>query len=382
MKRFLVALISCVLSQPALAQSGPPPPSIYQPINEDERSLWSAMEEEERNIKNSRFLIKDTELNAYIRGVLCKTVSESKCGAARIYLMRTPQFNASMSPNGMMVVWSGLLLRTRNEAELASVLGHEFAHFEKQHSLKSFVNLRSKTNALKMLSYIPYVGVVGQIGVISSIFTFSREMEYQADIASVEYLKSNGYDANAAAAIWEQLRAEMDATAAERKLKSQKDNNGGFFATHPNSGERMEYLRVSASKSGTNAKQTNAEAYRKAIAPYWPMLIDDQIKLNDFGATQFLLTRDGNKELAPEMLYASGELYRSRGKKEDLVKAADYYRQSIKAGGSLPENWRGLGLSLIRSGQLAEGRNALRTYLSKRPDAPDHSMIEMMASGS
>lgn len=373
----------------ALAATGTQAPSAYQyqPQSEDERSLWLAMEEEERSIKNSKFLITDVELNAYIRSILCKTVGDIRCGSARIYLMRTAQFNASMAPNGMMVVWSGLLLRARNEAELATVLGHEFAHFENQHSLKSLINLRSKTNTMKMLSFVPYVGVVGQIGLVGSIFSFSRDMERQADLAALSYMKNSGYDPMAASEIWEQLRAEMDATAIERKLKSQKDNNGGFFATHPNSGERMMYLRdmarAMASQNTGSIKQKNSEQYRKALAKWWPKLIDDQIKLNDFGATEFLLNNGSNngsnKGWDTEILFARGELYRSRGKKDDFAKAADFYQKAIDAGNAPPECWRGLGLSLMRLGEVTSGQKALQIYVKKQPEAADREMIQMMA---
>ena len=101
----------------------------YQPKDAVEQGLWLEMDEAEQQMRASKFLIEDPELNAYVKGVLCRAVGTEKCGAARIYLMRTPQFNAAMAPNGMMLVWSGLLLRARNEAELAAVLGHEFVHF-------------------------------------------------------------------------------------------------------------------------------------------------------------------------------------------------------------------------------------------------------------
>ena len=51
-------------------------------------------------------------------------------------LVRTPYFNASMAPNGMMQVWSGLLLRVDNEAQLAAVLGHEIGHYLARHSVE------------------------------------------------------------------------------------------------------------------------------------------------------------------------------------------------------------------------------------------------------
>ncbi|MEP7349309.1 MAG: M48 family metallopeptidase [Sphingorhabdus sp.] len=352
----------------------------YTPQDDDERGLWLEMDEQEREIKNSKFLIRDQALNDYIRSVLCKAVGKDRCGATRIYVVRTPYFNASMAPNGMMVVWTGLLLRARNEAELATVLAHEFGHFENLHSLQSFRDIRAKTDAMAWLSFLPYgIGLIGQVGLIGSVFSFNRDMERQADMVAVDYMAAHGYDPRAAADIWEHFRAEMDATAAERNVKSRKDKNSGFFATHPNSGERMEYLRAAAAKKGADGFSNGSLEYRAAMADWWPKLIDDQIKLNDFGATEFLLGQLAASGWTPELLYARGELYRARGKEGDFQKAVDFYRQSIGIGSSIAENWRGLGISLMRSGEKEDGQKALREYLAKRPDAADKAMISMMA---
>jgi beta-barrel assembly-enhancing protease len=354
----------------------------YKPQGDDERGLWMQMDEEERMVKTSKFLITDPALNAYVRSILCRTVGVDRCGSTRIYIMRTPQFNAMMAPNGMMVVWSGLLLRARNEAELATVLGHEFGHFENQHSLQSFRDIRAKTDAMAWLSFVPYVGMIGQIGLIGSVFEFNRDMERQADLVALDYLADSGYDPMAASDIWEQLRTEMDATAAERNRKSMKDRNGGFFATHPNSGERMNYLRAAAIKKGKGNYRDGAAEYHAALASWWPKLIDDQIKLNDFGATDFLLGQLASTGWTGELLYARGELFRARGKDGDFQKAAELYQRSIDTGAKLPENWRGLGLSLMRSGKKAEGQRALREYLVRNPKAIDRMMIAMMAGGN
>ena len=368
---------ACALDTKSQQETSSPLAFDYQPQDDDERGLWMQMDELERDIKRSKFLIADPALNAYIRKILCNAVGEP-CQNVRIYLMRTPYFNASMAPNGMMVVWSGLLLRTRNEAELASVLGHEFSHFEKQHSLQSFRSIKKKTDAMAWLSFIPYVGMIGQIGIAGSIFSFNRDMERQADLVSLDYMVKSGYDPMAASNIWQQLRAEMDATAAERNRKSKKDQNGGFFASHPNSGERMEYLKEAAQLRKSSNYITNAKEYRAALAKWWPLLIDDQIKLNDFGATDFLLQQLASDGWTAELLYARAELHRARAKQGDFEKAADYYRQSIALDKSLVHNWRGLGLSLIRSGSREEGLEALRRYLELEPEASDKSMIKLM----
>lgn len=369
-----------ILAAPITAEPSKPSAFDFKPRDDDERGLWFEMDEQESAIKNSKFLIRDEKLNLYIRSILCKAVGADRCRATRIYIMRTPQFNASMAPNGMMVVWTGLLLRARNEAELASVLAHEFGHFENQHSLQSLRDMRAKSDAMTWLSFLPYgVGLMGQVGLIGSVFSFNRNMERQADMVSLEYLAKNGYDPNSASQIWGQLRDELDATASERNTTSRKDQNGGFWATHPNSGDRMEYLRAAAVSMGGNGRQTGAAEYRTAMMPWWPMLIDDQIKLNDFGATEFLLGQLSSGGWRPELLYARGELYRARGREGDFQKAAAFYQQSITAGSTIAENWRGLGLSLMRAGQKDKGQNALREYLAKQPDAPDRAMMTMMA---
>jgi beta-barrel assembly-enhancing protease len=379
---------SAFLSSVASAKNTPiddkrPSPAAfdYVPIDDDERGMWQQMDELEREVKASKFLIKDPELNAYLNKVLCNAVGES-CKRVRIYLMRTPQFNASMAPNGMMIVWSGLLLRARNEAELASVLAHEYSHFEKLHSLQSMRSIKKKTDAMAWMSFVPYVGMIGQIGVMGSIFSFNREMEKEADMESLDHLAHGGYDPMAAAQIWQQLRAEMDATAKERNRKSKKDYNGGFFATHPNSGERMDYLTQAASKRTIPGHRTNQAEYRAALSKWWPQLIDDQIKLNDFGATNFLLEQLASDGWTPELLYAKGELHRARAKDDDFSKASEYYREAVAKQPLMAEAWRGLGLVLTRSGDVSAGKKALRKYLEIEPQAVDKALIKMMAGGA
>lgn len=380
MKYMLRAFLagSALLTAVSNPVSAAPDHIAYGPRDETERGLWQQMDEYERELKNSEFLMSDPALNAYVRGVLCKAVGEDRCGATRIYIIRTPQYNAMMAPNGMMVVWSGLLLRTRNEAELATVLGHEFAHFEKRHSVQMFHNVKSKTDAMTWLSLVPGA-MFAQMGLIGSIFAFNRDMERQADLVALDDLARNGYDPIAASEIWEQLRAEMDSTLEGRRMRRAMDQSSDFFMSHPNTKERMQYLRAAATGKRTGAQTLGAESFRKAMAPWWPQLIDDQIKLSQFGATEFLLESISRGKWTAELLYARGELYRSRAKDGDFTKAIDFYRQATVKDPALAESWRGLGVTLIRTGAKAEGKKALLQYLKLRPEASDHGIVSSMA---
>lgn len=376
-----LALAACVFAGSAAHAAQPlellPTNAGYQPVDAVEQGLWLEMDEAERQMQASKFLIDDPELNAYVKGVLCRAVGTDKCGAARIYLMRTPQFNAAMAPNGMMLVWSGLLLRARNEAELAAVLGHEFVHFEQQHSLKSFRDIKAKSDAMTWLGFVPG-GMLAQIGLMGSVFRFNRDMEKQADMVALDYLSANGYDPMAPSKIWEQLLAEMQVQAKANKSEMAALEANDFFSSHPNTRDRMEYLRAAARRKAPS-NDDGTERYRAAISRWWPRLIDDQVKLNDFATTEFLLEGLARGKWTADLLYARGELYRARGKESDLTKAEGFYRQSISGDAAPAESWRSLGMLLLRQGKSSEGRKMLRRYLEIAPAAADRAMIEAMA---
>jgi predicted Zn-dependent protease len=358
---------------PPVAEEAP-----YQPQDKDERGLWMQMDEAERELKNSPMVIRDPDLNAYVRGVLCRTVGDGKCAHVRLYLMRTAYFNASMAPNGVMQVWSGLLLRTQNEAQLAAVLGHEYTHYENRHSLQLFRNIKSKSNTAAWLSFTG-IGLIASFAMTASIFGFSREMEREADSGGLEKMASAGYDTREAAEIWERLREEMDATAEARNTKSRKDRNGGLFATHPPSAERVRNLTEQSAQIPGIPGETGASRFAEAMAAHWPDFVDDQLKLNDFGASEYLLESLARNGWSEWLLYARGELYRRRAGEGDLKKATGFYGQAIAAGASMPQLWRGRGLALLKLGQADAGKADLAEYIARAPDAPDRNIIAMMA---
>ena len=377
-------LIGCLLSLSLLAGGGPGRTQEvgagYQPQDRDERGLWMLMDEQERQLRTSGFLVRDPALNDYVSRVFCRTVGEDECQGVRVYIVRTPYFNATMAPNGMIQIWTGLLLRVQNEAQLAAVLGHEYTHYKNRHSLKLFRNMRQNTGAASFLAVTGF-GAPIALAILTSTFAYSRENEREADSGGLALIAKAGYDPAASPAIWEQVRQEQEATAAARNTRP-RYQNGGLFASHPNSLERMKDLRAQASTLVVPGGVLNADTYRKALAPWWPQFFDDEIKLNDFGGSDFLLGQLAASGWTPALLFARGELYRSRGRPDDLERAAGFYRQAIAGQDGPVEAYRGLGLALLREGKQDEGRAALRIYLQKKPEAPDKAMMVMLAGGS
>lgn len=354
---------------------------LYLPTDSDERGLWQLVDEEERKLRTSPAVMRDPELNAYVRSVLCRTTGEEKCRNIRLYIMHTAQFNATMAPNGMMQVWSGLLLRTQNEAQLAAVLGHEYTHFERRHTLQLWREVRRKTNAASWLNLLPFGGIVS-LGLLVSIFDYSRDMEHEADEGGLQLMAEAGYDTHEAVVVWERLREEMDATALARKTKSRKNKDRGLLETHPPSAERVKYLTEGSARLPGVPGANGATAYRTAMEKFWPVLVDDQLKLNDFGASEFLLASLAAGSWTADLLYARAELYRRRAGDGDLAAAKGFYTQAIAAGGELPELWRGRGLAQVKLGEREAAKADLAEYLQRAPDAPDKAMIAMLAGGA
>lgn len=240
-----------------------------------------------------------------------------------------------------------------------------------RHSLKGFRDAKAKTDAIAWLSIIPIgewaaagAGTAAQFGVVGSLFTYSREMEREAVVASLPMLAKTGYDPCAASRIWAQMRAEDDATAAERKRKMPAE--GGMFATHPTSIEPQAALdKQAAALASPTALRENAAEYCAALAPWRADFIDDQIKLNDFAATELLLAQLAGDRWTRDLLYARGELHCARGKSDDFNAAVGYYRAGIEQGGASVDAWRGLWFALVRSGDTPGGQAALKTYVRR-----------------
>ncbi len=361
--------------------SGSPSAAGYQPMGRDEQGLWAQVDEVERDLKASKLIIRDPEILGYLRTVVCRVAGEDHCGSARIYLVRNAAFNAGMYPNGMMVVNTGLLLRSRDEAQLAAVLGHEFGHFELRHGLEGHRNLRNALSWGAWLSVISGGAGYGQnltAAFLAAHFKFSRDQEHAADLAGISYMGAHGYRTSAAGDVWAQLREEEDAHAAALGVRSKKDAYRGPFASHPIDAERMLYLREAAKTTGAANSFEGRREYRQAIAPLWPMLIDDQIKLNDFGASEYLLKNLADGDWSGPLLFARGELYRSRGQPGDFAQAIEFYRAAAVLPDAPAGTWRGLGLALARAGDSAGAKTAIAEFLRRNPDAPDKSMLAMI----
>lgn len=369
MALLLVIALSSACAAPR-GESGALPdirPGERPPLESDEAGLWMVMDRYERDLKTSGSLVRDPNLNAYLKGIVCRLAAE-QCDIVRIYLIETPSVNASMAPNGVMQVWTGLLVRVANEDQLASVLGHEIAHYERRHTLQQWRDLRAKTTVAQMLAVLGVYGLVGQLALVGSALAFSRDNEREADDIGLELMTKAGYDPREAPRIWEALEEERKATG--------KSSPWVFLATHPATDERIETLRALSAKARIPAVPVDPSPFQNATLPHRADWLRDELRRREFKGAQVVLDRLRSAGLRPgEIDYFQGELYRLRAEKGDDGKALAAYQQALGSGDAPPETYRALGFLWMKEGDRGQAREALERYLQARPDAADREIV-------
>lgn len=367
------ALLAGCASSAALRDNAP---GTAPTAGSDESELWYAMERAETELKRSPLLVRDPALNGYIRGVACK-VAGAHCPDLRVYVMDVPQFNASMAPNGMMLFWTGALLRIRDEAELAFVLGHETGHFTAQHSLRQWRRMKDASawlGAFQMVAYGAGAGGVAQLGMLAgyaAIFKYSRDMEREADRLGFREVVAHGWDPSAGADLWARMWREEQTRKYDRPLP--------VFSTHPASQERLDDIKAEAAAIANAPTDRGRDRYRAAIRPLLPKLLDEDLGNRRYAGSILVigeLLDDAPAEDKGMLTFYLGEAYRRRGLGDDKAKAASYYTQAVALPGAPPAAWREHGFVLRAAGNAAAARSALQRYLRDAPNAEDRAFVQ------
>lgn len=379
MKRHACALLGAWLfaTTAFAATPGPIAPGERPAPNSTESELWYAMDQAERELRSSPLLVKDAALNRYVRDVACK-VAQDFCPDLRVYIVDVPVFNASMAPNGTLIVFTGALLRMQDEAELAVVLGHEFAHFRQRHSLRGWNKAKSTSAFLStftVLSGFSVVAIVAQLGGMANVSKFSRDMEREADRIGFTQSTGLGYDAQAGTEVWGRMLREEKASKRSRPWP--------VFASHPNTAERLEDTIAAAKAHAGTQKQIGREAYQAAVRPHLDRWLDEELSRRTYDTSiQVIGELKALADPRDAGLYAFylAEAYRQRGKGDDRDVAARQYAEAIALPSAPAAAWREHAYALRDRGERSPAMDAFRRYLALSPDASDRSFIESTLS--
>jgi len=157
-------------------------------------------------------------------------------------LIENKEINAWCLPGGKIAVYTGILAITKDDAGLATVIGHEVSHALANHGAQrmSATQLQQlgavgvavatgSKSAEQQQMWQQYYGIGSEVGVM---LPFSRSHESEADKIGLTLMAIAGYDPELAVAFWERMAASSNGNKPPE-----------FLSTHPADATRIANLR-------------------------------------------------------------------------------------------------------------------------------------------
>ena len=386
----------------------------------------------DKRLEKDGVVYLDESLNSYLdrvgKSVLPKGVAPERV-EWRFRVLRDPLANAFALPNGSIYVNIGLLALLDNEAQLAAVLAHEVTHVLNRHSYLAFRSYRKKVLALNISSLVgawsPFAGAavgwsiyaianVVPVMLVVSIYGYSRELEREADLYSVNRLSDSGYDAREVVNVFKLLQKDFEG-----------DRIKLFYNDHPQLEERIAYVNkvIESSAAKRDLSESPASDKRRYLGTV-EKSVRHNVQLDIDGGrfhTAVALSQklvDFNPK-ASENLYYLAESYRALGPrapeltKEELTekakkdarkkrqrltseedesalmstatgqtnwkanqqKAQDFYFEAMELDSSNALAHRGLGMLFEKIQKREQAIREYRKYLELAPNAIDRLRI-------
>lgn len=198
-------------------------------------------------MKTRENLITDPLVIDYINNLGFKLVAMSHRPNQhfQFFIVKDSSINAFAGPDGYIGLHTGLILFSKTEGELASVLAHEIAHVTQRHIAQGMeaASRRALPTAAAMIAG----AIVGNPALIAGAASgstqagvnYTRHQEQEADRLGIETLHHSGFDANDMARMFEHMK-KASYSADRDRIE--------FLRTHPLEENRMAQAQNAALK--------------------------------------------------------------------------------------------------------------------------------------
>ncbi|MGE0884411.1 MAG: M48 family metallopeptidase [Blastocatellales bacterium] len=233
----------------------------------EEEELKLAADVHQEILKQFR-LSEDRRLNEYVNNLGQKLARSSERPKIpwRFYVVDDKSINAFATLGGRVYVHTGLIAATSNEAQLASVIGHEIGHIVGRHGLENV----KKAQKLGMFAIgATIVGAIlgGQGGAQAGeaigslvaggfLMKHSRDAEREADFLGLYNIKAAGYNTGGMVEMFQMLQ----------QVTKGGGSLGSILASHPDPRERESNTRLEIDQhlSGTDRRGiSNTNDYQR-----------------------------------------------------------------------------------------------------------------------
>ncbi|MBA3564060.1 MAG: M48 family metalloprotease [Gammaproteobacteria bacterium] len=340
----------------------------------DERAIWDISADFERLVAQSDALYDAPDLQKYVRGVASRLLESQYFHGVpdvRTYVLGSSDPNAFVLANGALYITTGLLARLDDEAQLATVLGHEFTHYLYRHYARERRAAEQATAeaALSTLFTLGFAASASEKHRLAEIGSYSQSQELEADEYGLVLMIAAGYDARNVHRLFEHLRDESEDTADPETTK---------YASHPQLSARIAHYRsLLASQSTSFGQETagtlNRDEYEMAIDG---LLLDNaavDIDGKRFERAANAIERHLQRHPdSARAWFLRGQIARLDDAAADPLSA---YRHAAELPDPPSEVFKEIGLLHRERGEQQLAAEALQIYLRREPDAPDAPIL-------
>lgn len=258
----IVLALSLIVATPQVSQGFSLFDLIFQGIQIIQLSNISDRQEVElgkqinqRLVNNQIRLYRNSAINRYVDEIGQRLAKESQRPNIpyTFQVVNDNSINAFATMGGFVYINTGLMAAADNEAQLASVIGHEIGHIAALHAVKQM----RETAIARGLAVATGLdrNVLVNIGVDLALrLPNSRQDEFEADQLGLATLRQAGYAPSAMVSFMEKLVRRSSVPA--------------FLSTHPATGERINALQNAIPPEEANIGDgLDNNAYRNQIRP-------------------------------------------------------------------------------------------------------------------
>lgn len=363
--RALTALLAVTLVGAAGCRSGQPVKPFadrqaLQALDEQEDRVWIEAEQFDEYLHNTAATYEDGVVTEYVQAIMDRLYPEFQ-GRIRVHLLSSPVPNAFALPNGSIYFNIGLLAMLENEAQLATIVAHEGAHFTHRHSYQTRQGLKN-TAAGAMIAVMVGVPPIIATGIGgASVAGHSRDLEREADQVGFERLARAGYDVTEAVKPFEFLAIYTKASG---------DDYPGIYASHPRLEERIESYNELIRARGEGGGRVEREPYLERTDGLRLTALEKAVDTRR-GMSKNIIALFAEEEVAerfpPAAWFYLGEAYRQRGEEGDEQHALYAYQQALQRAPGFAPTHRVLGVHYLKRGDYEQAAAHLREYLRLAP---------------
>ncbi|MBL7920891.1 MAG: M48 family metallopeptidase [Bacteroidia bacterium] len=213
--------------------------------------------------KDGKIYLSWPALESYVNQVLDSIMPDNlKNKKIKAFIGRSSEINAFCLYDGTMIVNVGLIAEAKNEAALATIMGHELGHHIKEHVLNDYVKSVKEKSRRKE----------DELALAIKRKGYSQQLELEADDLGYSIAKNAGYDVSQAISNFElfirekeyyQKRTSSDLVNGDTvKIKTKSGIYSAntlekLLSTHPDEKERKEKLIAFVKNNNSTKKLLN-----------------------------------------------------------------------------------------------------------------------------